>query len=135
MTNKERKSLMRARWTETNPVKFARLGVAHRLEYRLGQKNWGQLCKWLRRVTERRKDLQAKFVIAGRRLEKLGAKTGPPNDKDIREMLLLQQVQAAANIRAKVLDTFLEAVEEEIERRKKAWAAVKTLIDKVEAAP
>jgi len=124
ITNKERKKLMQARYQCIEIPKFSHLGVEHRLDYRLQQRNWQQLCKWLRRATNRRKDTQAKFVIVERRQKKLGSKTGQPNDAEIRELLALQEVVAALNMKAKLLDIFIDAVESEIERRQKLWQSV-----------
>lgn len=126
MTNKERKQCNRARWTELNPKKFDALGIQHRLDYRLCQRNWNQLCKWLKRATVRRRDAQAKFQIVQRRQEKLGSKTGQPADADIQELLVLQQATAALNAKARVLDIFIEAVESEIDKRCRLWESVKT---------
>jgi hypothetical protein len=125
MSNKERKKFQRARWTILNPEKFDSLGIEHRLEYRLCQKNWRQLCKWLRRAQGRRQDAQAKFQILQRRQKKLGEKVGPPSDSDIQEILLLQQAVAALNAKSTVLDIFTDAVETEIKRRQKLWESVK----------
>lgn len=124
MTNKERKTLLRARDKDVTPAKFEALGMEHRLEYRLGQRNWGQLCRWHRRASARRKDTQAKFQILTRRQAKLGAKTGQPNDSEIGELLALQQGLHMLNGKAVVLDLFLGAVEDEIRRRQKLWQSV-----------
>jgi hypothetical protein len=126
MTNKERKQFHRARWTLLNPEKFDPLGIEHRLDYRLCQRNWKQLCKWLKRATTRRRDAQAKFQIIQRRQEKLGKKTGQPSDSDIQELLVLQQATAALNAKARILDIFIDAVESEIGKRRKLWESVKT---------
>lgn len=124
MTNPERKKLRRARDLFVEIPKFEHLGVQHRLDYRLQQRNWGQLCKWLRRATARRRDAQDKFHVICRRREKLGSKTGQPLDSEIQELLVLQQAVMALNTKAQVLDIFIEAVESEIQRRQKLWESV-----------
>lgn len=126
MTNKERKQLNRARWKELNPKKFDPLGIGHRLEYRLGQRSWQQLCKWQKRANARRKQVQCTYIILQRRQTKLGAKTGQPSDAEITELLALNQGLAALDAKARVLDTFLEGLEEEVLRRKKLWESVAT---------
>jgi hypothetical protein len=125
MSNKERKSLSRARDLFVELEKFSPLGVQHRLDYRLQQRNWQQLCKWNKRATARRQDAQAKFQMVQKRQQKLGSKTGQPNDSDIRELLMLQQAVAVLDAKARVLDIFLEAVESEIARRQRLWESVK----------
>lgn len=124
MTNRERKNLKLARETDVTPKRFDALGIEHRLEYRLGQRNWGQLCKWHKRATARRKDIQAKVQTVVRRQAKLGAKTGPPADAEIQELLALNQLFAALNARGSVIETFLNGVEEEIALRQKLWESV-----------
>ena len=124
MTGKERRALSRARERVIEIPRFDHLGVEHRLDYRLQQRNWGQLCKWLKRAQARRNDAQCKFVIVQRRQEKLGKKTGQPSDSDIQELLKLQEVVAALNMKAKLLEIFIDAVESEIARRQKLWESV-----------
>lgn len=124
MTNKERKALARQREKDVTPTRFDPLGVEHRLEYRLGQRGWKQLCRWLRRATARRKDAQAKFQMAERKVAKLGAKTGQPIDSDIELMLFLNRAKAQLNSKVALLDIFIDAVSDEIGRRQRLWESV-----------
>lgn len=125
MTNRERKMYMQA--LEVHHVSTRRPKTERMTEVlanRLRIRPWATLCKILKRCNNRRSEVQTQYLIAKRRVDKLGVKTEEVKQSEVLEILNLNKLIAFLELRAKRLDLVWEGVTNEIERRQKGWVTV-----------
>lgn len=120
MANKDRKLYMRARETHyessRQPKENRRQQI---LANRLRSRPWSFLVSRNRRCINIRGEVQHAYIIGQRHLDKLKAKTGKPDPREVLAILMLERQMAALEVRAKELDMAWECLSDEIERRQK----------------
>lgn len=118
ITNKERKTLMRARETRYESALPSRESRhAEILSNRLKGRTWAQLIKWDKRCKNARALVQHAFVVTNRRIEKLGAKTDKPNQTEVLALLLMERQKAALELQSAKIELAWDCVTGEIKRR------------------
>ena len=120
MTNKERKLYIQS--LEIHHVSTRRPRADRGQEIlanRLKSRTWLHLLKRDKRCKAMRLLLQQAFVVANRRKEKIGSKTGKPNEQEVLMLLMLDKQLALLEVQAKRIEMAWDCVTEEIERRTK----------------
>ncbi len=118
VTNRERKTFMRALEIHHVSTRKPRDERGQEiLANRCQTRSISHLIKRHRRCVARRALVQAAYVIAKRRVEKLEKREGKPVEKEILAILFLQRQIAALEVKAKEIEIAWDIVTAELDRR------------------
>jgi hypothetical protein len=111
LSNRERKVCMAALHTY-HESEQQRKPVDQKVASKLTKATLAQLGKWLKRAIARRADTQRAYLLLARRAQKFSDEEKRPH------LLATQHAMQVLDGKAAMLDTFREAVENEVTRRK-----------------